>query len=139
MQPQEENNNLHKRRTIIYIRKEDINHNRAVANVKTRKGTRKLHSVRTVRSEVVLTRRLPCFCQSCQHFKYDECENSAYVDKWKEANLHHVPRVQRKRQQNIPQQGNQVTFSPVVLKPSIGHFPHNSSFQYRQQNTEATR
>jgi coproporphyrinogen III oxidase-like Fe-S oxidoreductase len=57
-------------------------HNRAVANVKTLKGTRKLHSVRTVRSGVVLTRRLSCSCHSCQHFKYDECENSAYVDKW---------------------------------------------------------
>ena len=82
------------------------NHNRAVANVKTLKGTRKLHSVRTVRSGVVLTRRLSCFCHSCQHFKYDECENSAYVYKWEEANLQHVPRVQRKRQQNIPRQGN---------------------------------
>lgn len=74
----------HKRRIIIYIRKEDINHRQPVEHVEgieTLKGTRKLHLVRTVRNGVVMTRRLSCFCPSYQLLDYNHCQNSAYVDK----------------------------------------------------------
>ncbi|KAJ8048419.1 hypothetical protein HOLleu_00730 [Holothuria leucospilota] len=46
-------------------------------------GTRRTHSVKTVRAGVVAWRNLTCFCSACVNGVGD-CINSAYVHKWKE-------------------------------------------------------
>lgn len=87
----------HKRRTIIYIKKEDIDHNRQFIDVKVLKGTRKLHSVRGVEKGVILTRRLSCYCTACLNHTYDQCQNTAYVDNWERRSLLPVARNQQQK------------------------------------------
>ncbi|XP_063445276.1 uncharacterized protein LOC134725403 isoform X1 [Mytilus trossulus] len=77
----------HNRRTILWFSSDDINRNRPDRNVKTVKGTRKLHSVLGIKRGVINTRRLSCFCSQCREKRYDRCLNTRYVEGWKEVRL----------------------------------------------------
>ncbi|VDH93817.1 Hypothetical predicted protein [Mytilus galloprovincialis] len=77
----------HNRRTILWVSSDDINRNRPDRNVKTVKGTRKLHSVLGIKRGVINTRRLSCFCSQCREKRYDRCLNTRYVEGWKEVRL----------------------------------------------------
>ena len=77
----------HKRRHIIFVGKETIDHTREFQNLKVLKGTRKLHSIKGVSRGKLMTRRLSCFCKACLQLQYDLCENKQYVGGWKEENI----------------------------------------------------
>ncbi|KAJ8046204.1 hypothetical protein HOLleu_04813 [Holothuria leucospilota] len=75
------------RRTIFYIRSESVNWEREHRAKKTIKGTRMLHSIKTVHSGVVATRNLSCFCKVCLCRSPGACENQDYVKPWTECHL----------------------------------------------------
>ena len=71
----------HKRRVFFY---EDSILRPAAKKLKTVKGTRQLHSVRSVKPGVVQVRKLGCYCTECVEGKPETCKNGKYVDKWEE-------------------------------------------------------
>ena len=73
-------------RSVFYISYDDVCRQRNRAT-KTVKGTRKLHSIKTVKGGVVATRNLSCFCDACIHRSFHGCENKLYVHPWKEVQL----------------------------------------------------
>ena len=74
---------IHTRRTILWIDRDNIVHQRSDRDSKTVHGTRKLHSILGVRRGEIKTRRLSCFCVECTHNNPDGCLNADYVDTWK--------------------------------------------------------
>ena len=81
---------LHKRRTLIFVSADEIQHERPERDCKTVPGTRKLHSVLGVKRCVIKTRRLSCFCAACLQSNYDQCLNTQYVDKWRQVVLKRI-------------------------------------------------
>ena len=71
---------IHTRRTILWIDRDNIVHQRSDRDSKTVHGTRKLHSILGVRRGEIKTRRLSCFCVECTHNNPDGCLNADYVD-----------------------------------------------------------
>ncbi|MEW8341728.1 MAG: hypothetical protein AB2708_17930, partial [Candidatus Thiodiazotropha taylori] len=81
---------IHKRRTVIFVSADEIQHERPERDCKTVPGTRKLHSVLGVERCVIKTRRLSCFCAACLQSNYDQCLNTHYVDNWRQAVLKRI-------------------------------------------------
>ncbi|XP_072015461.1 uncharacterized protein [Amphiura filiformis] len=88
LNPEEDCNQIEKhsyRRTCFFISHEDINRDRGDRYTKTVPGTMKLHSVKSVKTGVVATRNLSCFCDACLQLDGSaQCQNAAYVGGWKE-------------------------------------------------------
>ncbi|XP_071837039.1 uncharacterized protein [Apostichopus japonicus] len=74
------------RRSVFYIRFKDVRRNRPNRAVKTVAGTRRLHSIKSVKRGVVATRNISCFCDPCLQ-DVGVCENGQYVQPWKEVHL----------------------------------------------------
>lgn len=74
------------RRSVFYIRFKDVRRNRPNRAVKTVAGTRRLHSIKSVKGGVVATRNISCFCDPCLQ-DVGVCENEQYVQPWKEVHL----------------------------------------------------
>ena len=72
---------LHFQRSVFYV--EEIDHLRGhdKVDLKTLKGTRKLHSIKGTPDGAVMTRNLSCFCHSCLVSAESGCVNEDYVDK----------------------------------------------------------
>ncbi|ESO85587.1 hypothetical protein LOTGIDRAFT_155075 [Lottia gigantea] len=73
----------HSRRFFYLVRKDQISHDVKPerSGVTTLQGTRLLHSVVCIKPFHLKTRRLSCFCESCENYG-SECLNSCYVTKW---------------------------------------------------------
>jgi hypothetical protein len=72
---------LHYKRSFFLV--EDIQHDRPIRScVKTIKGTRKMHCVRTLAPFSFESRNLTCFCSTCINPGTGECENASYVENW---------------------------------------------------------
>lgn len=66
---------------IIYT--EPVSHDRAEVEVVTLKGTRLLHSIRSMSLPYkVAVRSLSCFCDGCLTLTENPCINSEWVDQW---------------------------------------------------------
>ena len=76
----------HSRRTIFVVHKEAIQRHRTEREVKTLEGTRAVHSIKCVKSQVVATRNLSCFCGACVSGSGD-CANATYVEQYKVTQL----------------------------------------------------
>ena len=85
----------HFKRTIEFIPRENINRARK-RDGKTLKGTRHLHSVKTIRPGVVAYRNLSCFCNSCVS-GFGDCANKVHVDPWKTACVTSKPPKDKKK------------------------------------------
>lgn len=72
----------HTRRSFKLIKTEDIDRTLSSASLQTLPGTRQLHSLKPVAENVLATRKLSCFCQSCQIDNPDQCLNRKYVEPW---------------------------------------------------------
>ena len=81
---------IHTRRTILWIDRDNIVHQRSDRDSKTVHGTRKLHSILGVRRGEIKTRRLSCFCVECTHNNPDGCLNADYVDTWKAVQMKRI-------------------------------------------------
>ena len=79
----------HFKRKFILVKKGEINRNRRSREVKTVKGTRMLHCVRSVKGGVVKTRRLSCYCRGC--ISSCDCFHQDYVDPWNLKMLQPLP------------------------------------------------
>ena len=56
------------------------------------KGIRQLHSVRTCSEQLkIFTRERACYCHDCLAGCYNRCENTEWVDDWKEVKLARKP------------------------------------------------
>ncbi|KAJ8309694.1 hypothetical protein KUTeg_011559, partial [Tegillarca granosa] len=76
-------NHMHYKRTLFFVKSNEIERNRLMRATKTLKGTRKLHSIKSVgEPQKVQVRNLSCFCTSCLCNNFDLCENKQYVQKW---------------------------------------------------------
>ena len=74
---------LHKRR-FFYIKDNEVDRERERPAYSTIVGTRKLHCVSSVGTPGTLkTRQLSCYCFSCLHGHYLNCDNQDYVDNFK--------------------------------------------------------
>ena len=61
------------KREFVYIAKTSINHEDSMTDVKTLKGTRKLHAIKNTNVPgQVKTKNLSCFCRDCIHAEYVE-------------------------------------------------------------------
>ncbi len=74
-------------RTAFYVRADEVDRER-VRTMRTVKGTRKVHAVKTVKPGMICTRNLSCFCDYCLKGEGSECKNTTYVANWKRINLH---------------------------------------------------
>ena len=79
----------HKRRVFFLVQEEDVDRSMPSSELQTVDGTRKLHSLRRVRKNVIETRNLSCFCSPCLE-KRDVCINTKYVEPWKTVNIKHT-------------------------------------------------
>lgn len=71
---------LHARR-FFYVDQDDVKTDRTQTTFRTIKGTQKLHSVASTGVEgQVKTRLLTRYCQECIIGKYENCENTAFVE-----------------------------------------------------------
>ena len=75
------------RRSVFFVKSEDICRDRQNRIVRTVKGTRKLHSIKSVNAGEVATRNLSCFCEACR-CDVGRCKNSRYVRPWMVVELH---------------------------------------------------
>ena len=81
---------IHTRRTILWIDRDNIVHQRSDRDSKTVQGTRKLHSILGVRREEIKTRQLSCFFVECTHNNSDGRLNADYVDIWKAVQMRRI-------------------------------------------------
>ncbi|XP_070550272.1 uncharacterized protein [Ptychodera flava] len=75
------------RRTFILIPKESIQRYRVDRDVKTVKGTRQIHSLRSTGNAYSLQRRrLSCYCTACTSYS-DGCVNKQWIQPWERLQL----------------------------------------------------
>ncbi|XP_033630608.1 uncharacterized protein LOC117292604 [Asterias rubens] len=77
------------RRSVLFVKHEEVLRKRQDRAIRTVPGTRKFHSIKSVKGGRVATRNLSCFCDSCLgvHGGTGRCVNAAYVHPWKEVKL----------------------------------------------------
>ena len=77
------------RRSVLFVKREDICicRNRQNRIVRAVKGTRKLHSIKSVNGGKVTMRNLSCFCEVCRCY-VGKCKNARYVCPWTVVQLH---------------------------------------------------
>ena len=71
---------IYTRRTILWIDRDNIVHERSNRDSKTVQGIRKMHSILGVGRGEIKTRWLSCFCVECTHNNPDGCLNADYAD-----------------------------------------------------------
>ena len=80
---------IHNCRSFQLIKPEQIDRTVKSSQVSTVVGTCQLHSVCNVEKNKIRTRNLSCFCSNCLSTNYDNCINTAFVEKWKTVTLAH--------------------------------------------------
>ncbi|XP_072046381.1 uncharacterized protein [Amphiura filiformis] len=76
------------KRTFMFVKSEDINHNRPERQVKPVVGTMTIHCVKASGPPYkIQTRELSCVCDHCLHGVGDECINANTVGVWKNVQL----------------------------------------------------
>ena len=83
----------HSSRTFYLVNKEEIEQyrNNQERNVKTVKGTMKVHSVKGIRPYEVQLRALSCFCSECIS-GINHCQNKETAGPWRTVNLQTIER-----------------------------------------------
>ena len=67
---------------------EEVKRSISINSPNTVKGTRKLHSVKSVSPGVICTRELTCLCTSCLETEVEkQCENIDNVKQWTQVEL----------------------------------------------------
>ena len=91
-----------KKRKYLYIPTEDegsVPRKRQGRSFKELKGIQKVHSVQTTETQCkVFTRHRTCVCFECLQYESEHCENSEFVDEWKEEVITHDGQVAVTRQ-----------------------------------------
>ena len=80
----------HSNRKFYYVHKTEIavNRRKEERNVKTVKGTMKIHNVKGIKPYEILMRNLSCFCTACNSGNDTQtCENESIVGPWTEVKL----------------------------------------------------
>ena len=99
------------RRSVFFIPYQDVEREKPGRVKKRVEGTRKLHSIKTVRGGVVAVRNLSCFCNACLHG--GECKNADYVNQWEEITLQ---KTSKKKKTNTNRKAPQVKKKRVTKK-----------------------
>ena len=86
--PKKTGEHVHEKRQFIFVEQNTINRTRPDRiNVKTLKGTQRLHSIRgTDKPYIVAYRERSCFCQTC-NTGIGKCSNDDITGMWKTSNL----------------------------------------------------
>ena len=71
------------RRSVFFVKHDDVERERQDRAVKTVAGTRTLHSIKCVTGGQFGIRKLSCFCDACRGFGGIRCQNALYVHPWK--------------------------------------------------------
>ena len=75
-------------RTFHLVMSEEVKRSISINSPKTVKGTKKLHSVKSVSPGVICTRELTCLCTSCLETEVEkQCENIDNVKQWTRVEL----------------------------------------------------
>ena len=75
------------RRSVFFVKHDDVQRERQDRAVKTVAGTRSLHSIKCVTGGQVGVRNLSCFCDACRGCGGIICQNVLYVQPWKVVKL----------------------------------------------------
>lgn len=84
----------HSRRVFYFVSNGDVDRNRpSRTQVSTLPGTRLLHAAVGLGEYSLKTRRLSCFCDSCNGLNDETCPNIEYVGKWTKKKMRLMPGV----------------------------------------------
>lgn len=78
----------HRKRWFFLVKEEDVTATVASSELKTLKGTRAIHSIRTTSQGNLVSRKLTCFCEPCLEFKSSECRSLRHSGKWIRQQIH---------------------------------------------------
>lgn len=115
------------KRTFHFVDKRSINRS-TTSNLKTLKGTRKLHCVKGVRPGVIDVREFSCLCKFCIGLQSEgPCDAVEYTDSWKREDLllNHIKKCgTRKRKLNCSENGSEIKKRKVKKIKKINRKAH---------------
>ena len=71
-----------KRRCFFLVQEEDVAATKVSSDLKTVKGRRAIHSIRSTVHGNLEARKLTYFCEPCLDLKSDECRSLSHAGKW---------------------------------------------------------